>query len=257
MAGASDNGGWPPDGGTPDDLPDFPEEWGVIVIPDDLSELSEEVDAVRAELNTAPPPTRWQRFARRPTVRRLRKAGALAVRTPALIISMAIMVTVASLFASAWPGPPRQPATQRTAGATNAPPGMLPGLDLIGPDGQMVSILSRLPAVLLLTDGCDCDILVTDTVAKAGSGTTVLVITAKTSASSRQAQAPARTPQVEGKLVSYLRDPTDTLRRHFDLNPPDGTAAVLLVDRTGKIFRKEPRVASVEAILPYLAPLER
>jgi len=37
MAVPSDNGGWPSDGGSPDDLPDLPEEWGVIVIPDDLS----------------------------------------------------------------------------------------------------------------------------------------------------------------------------------------------------------------------------
>ncbi|MFC7534956.1 hypothetical protein [Actinoplanes sp. GCM10030250] len=257
MAGASDNNGWPPDGGTPDDLPDFPEEWGVIVIPDDLSELSDEVESVRAELNTAAPLTRRQRFARRPAIRRLRKVGALAVRTPALIISMAVMVTVASLFASAWPGPPRQPATQRTAGTTGSTPGMLPGLDLIGTDGQMVSVLSRLPAVVLLTDGCACDTLVTDTVAKVGSGTTVLVVTARTKPSSVQAQSPARTPQAEGKVVSFLRDPTDTLRRDLDLSPPDGTAAVVLVDRTGKIFRKEPRVASVEAILPYLVPLER
>ena len=52
MGSLSDNGGnWPPDGGSPDGLPDLPEEWGVIVVPDDLSELAEEVDAVRAELH--------------------------------------------------------------------------------------------------------------------------------------------------------------------------------------------------------------
>src|SRR5690349_7377150 len=101
MAGASDNGGWPPDGGSSDELPDLPEEWGVIVIPDDLSELSDEVEAVRAELHLAPPPNRWQRFVRRPAMRRLRKAGSLLLRAPVLIVSMAILVTAASLFASA------------------------------------------------------------------------------------------------------------------------------------------------------------
>jgi len=51
MGSASDNGGdLPHDGGTPDGLPELPEEWGVIVIPDDLSELADEVRAVRAEL---------------------------------------------------------------------------------------------------------------------------------------------------------------------------------------------------------------
>src|SRR5215218_1268648 len=101
MAGASDNGGRSPDGGSPDDLPDLPEEWGVIVIPDDLSELSDEVDAIRAELCLADPPSRWQRLVRRPAMRRLRRIVSTTVRAPVLIISMAVLVTVASLFASA------------------------------------------------------------------------------------------------------------------------------------------------------------
>ena len=61
MAGAHDN-----DGNSPDDLPDLPEEWGVIVIPDDLSELSDDVEAIRAELRLAGPQTRRQRYAARP-----------------------------------------------------------------------------------------------------------------------------------------------------------------------------------------------
>ena len=61
MGSMSDNGGnWPPDGGSPDGLPDVPEEWGVIVIPDDLSELSDEVSAVQAELHRSQERTRWQ-----------------------------------------------------------------------------------------------------------------------------------------------------------------------------------------------------
>ena len=51
MGSLSDNGGiWPGDGGSADGLPGLPEEWGVIVVPDDLSELSAEVTAVQAEL---------------------------------------------------------------------------------------------------------------------------------------------------------------------------------------------------------------
>ncbi|MEU4425478.1 hypothetical protein AB0F81_33060 [Actinoplanes sp. NPDC024001] len=258
MAGASDNNGWPPDGGTPDDLPDLPEEWGVIVIPDDLSELSDEVDAVRAELHTTAPLTRWQRFRRRPAIRRLRRIGALAVRTPALIISMAILVTVASLFASAWPGPPRQPATQRTAGTTENPTGVLPALEMIGPDGQLVSLTGQLPAVVLLTDGCACDTLVADTVAGAGAGTAVLIVSAvRATPGSTQAQPTARTPQAEGKVVTRLHDQTDSLRKELRLGAPDGTAAVLLVDRLGKIAHRLPRVASAEMVLPYLPQLSR
>ena len=107
MGSRSDNGGdWPFDGGSPDELPDLPEEWGVIVIPDDLSELAEEVEAIRAELRQVERRTRWQRIAARPAVRRLRRVAAVALKAPVLIISMAVLVTVASLFASAWPGSP-------------------------------------------------------------------------------------------------------------------------------------------------------
>src|ERR1700761_5941197 len=154
MAGSSNNGGWSSEGGSPDDLPDLPEEWGVIVIPDDLSELSDEVAAVQAELRQTNPRTRWQRFAARPGMRRVRRLVAAGVRAPVLIISMAVLVTVASLFASAWPGPPRNPAVQRTANnSDDAYSGgddsvdVLPALELIGADGQTVALRGQLPAV--------------------------------------------------------------------------------------------------------------
>ncbi|WIM96207.1 hypothetical protein ACTOB_008376 [Actinoplanes oblitus] len=194
MAGASDNGGWPPDGGSPDELPDLPEEWGVIVIPDDLSELSDEVEAVRAELHLAPPPNRWQRFARRPGVRLLSRAATLLLRAPVLIVSMAILVTVASLFASAWPGTPRQPATQRTSGTSAAPGKTLPALDLIGPDGQAVPLLGQKPMVVIITDGCDCDRLIADTVAAVRPHVSVLAVstTAPTRRGNPTTAAPPR-----------------------------------------------------------------
>lgn len=141
MGSLSDNGGnWPPDGGSPDGLPDLPEEWGVIVIPDDLSELSDEVTAVRDELRRSQRQSRWQRFAERPGMRTLRRAGAASLRAPVLIISMAVLVTVASLFASAWPGPARSPATQRTATTTDDRGDTLPALELIGADGRTVPL---------------------------------------------------------------------------------------------------------------------
>src|SRR3954471_8052599 len=198
MAGASDNGGWSSEGGSPDDLPDLPEEWGVIVIPDDLSELSDEVDAIRAELRQAERPTTpWQHLIRRPGIRRLRRIAALTLRAPVLIISMAVLVTVASLFASAWPGPPRQPATQRTATTTTDDHGdKLPALELVGTDGQTVPLRSKLPAVVLLTDGCDCARLVADTTAAVRPEIAVLVVTTS-SASATGASTPptGATPQ--------------------------------------------------------------
>src|SRR3954467_1554756 len=227
MAGPGDNGGWASDGGSSDDLPDLPEEWGVIVIPDDLSELSDEVEAIRAELRLTERPARWQRLTHGPGVRRLRRIAALTLRAPVLIISMAVLVTVASLFASAWPGPPRQPATQRTATTTTDDHGdKLPALELVGTDGQTVPLRSKLPAVVLLTDGCDCARLVADTTAAVRPEIAVLVVTTS-SASATGASTPptGATPQAQGKTVRLLHDTAGNIRTQLKVGKPDGTAA--------------------------------
>jgi hypothetical protein len=256
MAGASDNGGWSSEGGSPDDLPDLPEEWGVIVIPDDLSELSDEVEAIRAELRLTERPTRWQRVTHRPGVRRLRRIAALTLRAPVLIISMAILVTVASLFASAWPGPPRQPATQRTATTTDDRADTLPALELVGTDGQTVPLRSKLPAVLLLTDGCDCAKLIADTTAAVRPEIAVLVVTGSSASATGAVTPPTgATPQAQGKTVRMLHDTAGNIRTQLKVGKPDGTAAAFLVNGGGEIVRKVSRLASVEDIRPDLARL--
>jgi hypothetical protein len=249
---SNNDGGWPNDGGSPDDLPDLPEEWGVIVIPDDLSELADEVRAVRAELQLTRPQTPWQRFAARPAVRRLRRIAAAAVRAPVLIISMAVLVTVASLFASAWPGPPRTPATQRTTSAPDDRADSLPALELLGPDGQPVALRSKLPAVVLLTEGCRCAQLIADTVSAVRPEIAVLTVTA-TTPSPGSAPPTGATPQAQGKTVRHLLDPTGELRGHLDLAAPDGTATALLVDRAGEVITTVRRTMSVDDFRADLA----
>ena len=267
MAGASDNGGWSSDGGSPDDLPDLPEEWGVIVIPDDLAELSDEVEAIRAELKLAERPTGWRRLIRRPGVRRLRRIASATLRAPVLIISMAVLVTVASLVASAWPGPPRQPVVQRTADSTDdgdTSLATLPALDLIGADGQTVPLRGKLPAVIMLTDGCNCTKLITDTIAAVRPDIAVIIVAASTASTASASPASGAgtftpptgaTPQAQGKTVQVLRDPAGNIRAQLKVGARDGTAAVFLVDRTGQIIRRDPRTASVEDIRPDLARL--
>jgi hypothetical protein len=253
MAGASDNGGWSSDGGSPDDLPDLPEEWGVIVIPDDLAELSDEVEAIRAELRLAEGPTRWQRLLRRPGIRRLRRFATGAVRAPMLIISMAVLVTVASLFASAWPGPPRQPAAQRTSSTTDDHLTSLPALELPGVDGQNVPLAAQLPAVILLTEGCDCAQLVADTIAAVRPEIAVVTITGRSAASAGAGTPPTgATPQAQGKTVLVLHDPPGTARGQLKVGEPDSTAAVLVVDRDAKIVRRVLRTVSLDEFKPDL-----
>ena len=250
MASNGDSGR-PNDGG----LPDLPEEWGVIVVPDDLSELDDEVRAVRAELAITQPRTRWQRFAARPAVGPVRRIIAAGVRAPVLIVSMAMLVTVASLFASAWSGPARSPATQRTASTTDESGDTLPALEMVGPDGRTVALRGQVPAVVLLTDGCDCAQLIADTTAAVRPE--IAVVTVSSAARPARGGTPptGATPQAQGKTVLRLSDPTGTLRAHLKLGPPDGTAAALLVDRGGEIVRSELRVTSVDAFRPDLARL--
>jgi len=249
----SDNGGgWPSDGGSPDDLPDLPEEWGVIVIPDDLSELADEVAAVQAELHLAQSRSRWRRFTGKSSVRRIAAAG---VRAPVLIISMAILVTVASLFASAWPGPNRSPATERTASTTDDTGESLPALELLGLDGAHVPLRAQRPAVILLTDGCDCAKLIADTTTAVRPEIAVVTVTSGTAPSAGGTPPTGATPQAQGKTVRVLRDPTDSLRTSLHLEAPDGTAAAVLVNRLGEIVRTVKRTATVEDLRPDLARL--
>jgi hypothetical protein len=256
MSGSSNNGGWSSEGGSPDDLPDLPEEWGVIVIPDDLSELSDEVAAIRAELRETEHPTAWQRFLSRPAMRRVRKVASGAVRAPVLIISMAVLVTVASLFASAWPGPARQPATQRTASTTATRAATaLPALELINADGQAVSLRRDLPAVILLIDGCDCAALVADTINAVSPKITVVTVAGAVTTSAGTVPPPGATPQAQGKSVRELHDPANSVRSQLKLGAPDGTAAALLVDNAGQIIRTDARTASIDTFRPDLARL--
>lgn len=255
MGSFGDNGGDSPyDGGSPDDLPELPEEWGVIVIPDDVSELADEVRAVQAELAISAPSTRWEQFAARPAVRRLRRIASAGVRAPVLIISMAVLVTVASLFASAWPGPARTPATQRTANTTDDRSDTLPALELLGKDGKAVALRGQLPAVILLTDSCDCKELIDDAIAAVRPEITVVTVSA-VRPTAGTAPPTGAAPQALGKTVRELRDPTDELRKHFDLAAPDGTAAALLVNRGGQIVRKEVRTVSITTLKADLARL--
>jgi hypothetical protein len=256
MGSRSDNGGdWPFDGGSPDELPELPEEWGVIVVPDDLSELADEVEAIRAELRQAERRTRRQRFAVWPPVRGLRRAVAAALKAPVLIVSMALLVTVASLFASAWPGPPRSPATQRTTGTTGDRTDTLPALEMENGNAQPIALRGQLPAVVLITDGCDCAQLVADTTSAVRPAVAVVVVTSGAPTVTGITPPTGATPQAQGKTVRALRDPTGELRKSLNLDKPDGTAAALLVDKAGQIVRLFPAARSVDEFRADLAKL--
>ncbi len=241
------NGGLPPDGGAPEGLPGLPPEWGHIVVPDDASALADEAAAVRAELR------RRRRQARRswrtPPVPG--RTGQTGIRAPMLIMTVAVLVTLASLFTAALPGL-RPPVVQRTAAAS--PGRELPALDLVAADGRAVALRSLLPAVILLVDGCRCDDLTTATVGAAPAGITVVAVTARAGGSAAPADrgpatapaAPAAPPPGPTVTVRRLTDPAGGLRTAFALPEPDGSASALLVGRDGTIVRSVHRTRSVD-----------
>ena len=259
-------GGWPPDGGggPPDDLPELPPEWGEIVVPDDPAALADEAALVRRELHSRQRRDRWRQiFGLPPRLEAAHASTTGGLRAPLLVMAIAVLVTLASLFAATWPGPQR-PAPQRSAGTVTQGRN-LPALDLIDAQGATVPLRGALPAVIMLVDGCDCAALVAETAAARPNITVVTVVTGTmpsalppsgaASPPSGAAPSPGRSVAAPTAPVRHLSDPAGELRKSLNLGPPDGTAAVLLVTGTGEILRTLLRTASVENFRADLARL--
>ena len=104
-----DNGGErPPDGGG---VPDLPPEWGVIVIPDDAAELDDEAATLRRDWRRAARINRWRQRLGLAPVRIGSRRNGNSLALPLLIMSIAIVATLTSLFALVWPNHPVRRAT--------------------------------------------------------------------------------------------------------------------------------------------------
>ncbi len=215
--------------GPSDGLPGLPPEWGRVVVPDDASALAGEARQLRRELR-----------------RRRRRTSGLTSgpdgRPPlglllALIVS--VLITLTGLAAATWPRSPRSggsPTVVPYPTATAAVVGPLPALDLVGTGNSPVSLRSLLPAMIVLVDACACRERVTEAVAAAPSGVTVVTVT-----EGREAE----TSPVPG--VRALADPAGGLRAYLHLAPHPGTATALLVDREGVLVRVVPELGPVGA----------
>lgn len=248
--GNGDGGGWPPEGRDPfDGLPELPPDWGPIVVPDDPAELAAEAALVRRELRRARRGA-WRRLGppARPDARGTTQAS---LGLPILIMSIAVLAALTSLFAFAWPVEQRQATTAPT---TNPPPprGALPALDLIDRAGTTVPLRGLLPAVIILTDKCACASLVTATAATAPPAVTVVAL-----ANTRPAPAPAVTTKGPSIRVRDLIDPASALRDFVGVAPSGKTATVLLVTASGEVLRILPAATSIEEFRTDLNLLER
>jgi hypothetical protein len=254
MGTLGDNGGsWPPEGGgPPDDLPEIPPEWGVIVVPDDPAELADEAAQVRRELRRDARSRTWRRRLHLPQPKP-RAPGDEDVPTlgvPLLIVSIAVLATLASLFAVAWPARPRPAAPAATAfpnTAISPTPTELPDLAL--PVPGVGRLRATVPAVILLVDGCDCARLTEATIAAAAATDPRIGVVAV------GRTAPGVAPP--GPRVWAVADPDDTLRKAVPALPAraTGQAAVLLADASGRLVRVLQRAASVDDFRTDLARL--
>lgn len=232
----------PPDGDRPrdsspePDLPALPPGWGDI--PDDASELAEEAEQVRREL------ARERREGRGAPGGAGLDTGEPSIGVPLLIMSIAVIITLVSLFAMTWSGS----GTVTPDDASTERPAQLPALSLFDPGGARVALADHLPMAILLVEDCDCDALLAATVASAPAGVTVVGI---------DRQAPSRPGGLarDDPAPLLLGDPTGRVRAQLDLGPPTNAATVVLVNRDGQIVGTEEAATSVAQFQPGLTGL--
>ena len=131
----------------------------------------------------------------------------------------------------------------------------LPALELENGNGQLIPLRAKLPAVVLITDGCDCARLITDTTTAVPADVAVVIVTSGPPSSTGKTPPTGATPQAQGKTVRALRDPTSELRKNLNLDKPDGAATAVLVNGTGQIIQLVRPARSVDQFRLDLAKL--
>jgi hypothetical protein len=166
-----DNGGErPPEGGG---VPDLPPEWGLIVIPDDAAELDDEAATLRREWRRSARINRWRRRVGLAPIGSGSHRSGTSLTLPLLIMAIAIVATLISLFALVWPNN----AVRRTPGSeSTASTATLADLTLLDDSARPVRLRDTFPAVILLVDGCECGGLISATASAAPPTISVLAV---------------------------------------------------------------------------------
>lgn len=229
--GPADGDRWPEEPAELRELPALPHD---VTIPDDLAAIADEAEQIRAELDHErrhPPPSRPPAAAdSEPT---------LAV--PFSIMSVAVVITLVSLFAMAWSG-----ANVADQAEEHTRP--LPSVVLTDATGQATDVTAATPVAIMLVESCDCAGLIADTVAAAPPEVTVIAI---------GRTAPAHPPGVAGGAdLRLLADPDGEVRNVLGLGRPhDDTATVVLIDRDQTITHTAPAATSTDSYYDHLATL--
>jgi hypothetical protein len=262
-----DNGGErPPEGGG---VPDLPPEWGLIVIPDDASELDDEATALRREWRRSARINRWRQRVGLAPVKIGRRSSGTSLTLPLLIMSIAIVATLTSLFALVWPNHPvRRAPNAEPSAATSA--ATLADLTLLDSSAAPVRLRDNLPAVILLVDGCACTDLISATASAAPAGVTVLAIgesapplpgagaTASGGPAGQGSAAPDKQQAGSAPARARLRalaDPGGLLRTTFHVGRTTAGEAVAVLVRKGGQILDAVTVTAVDQIRAQLPRL--
>ncbi|MFV2020587.1 hypothetical protein [Micromonospora sp. LOL_023] len=254
--GRTGNGdGWSDGAGAPDDLPAIPPEWGPIVIPDDPAELAAEAELVRQELHRARRQDRWhRRLGLHPGNSGLgaghRPHEIAALRLPLIIMLVAVLAAMVSMFTVAWSDRARPGGSSPTPAQAVLPDQPLPALELVDATGATVAIRSLLPAVILLVETCDCADQIAAATAAAPAGASVVVVTSGTTS-----PGPLPPLAAEQSTTHTLADPAAGIRAFLDVRAAPDLATALLVTENGDVIRLVPEAPSVETYRAELALL--
>jgi hypothetical protein len=178
---------------------------------------------------------------------------------PLLIMTVAVIATLTSLFAVAWPG---QHGPQRAAPQTTGspPPISVAEIGMVDANGDHVPLREVAPAVILLVEGCTCETFITATLdavkgsrpsASAGAPSAEQPPTRRVSVVVVDTGVPPGLPlSTQSVPLRGLADPNHTLRTTVPglmtaTGASGNSPAALLIDHAGNVVRAVPRVSSV------------
>jgi hypothetical protein len=213
--------------------------WADIVIPDDISTLTDDIEAYRREQRRAQRQARIQRWMDH------RGALPLAIVAFAVVIAGLIAMLLTVLAPKALAPTPKALPLAAPAAAPGAKGGLLPEVTLRGPAGPVDSRDLRPAVLVLVPPGCDCTPLLTVLAGQANSVPLPLSVVIPVAAARDPAKLP---PALGGITVNSYYDPNRVFATTFRA---EGIVTAVLVGKDGLVTERLP---VTKQTIPELGP---